>query len=72
APARSEVRAQGKSERGLARWVLRVVGDLAGQPATLATLRNARPTTDTYEVWLGRDICAAERPAAPGCLGTAR
>ena len=72
APARSEVRAQGKSERGLARWVLRVVGDLAGQPAVPASLRNARPSTDTYEVWLGRDLCATGQPAAPGCQGTAR
>jgi len=72
APERTEVRAQGKSDRGFARWVLRVVGEMAGQPAQLNTLRNARPATDTYEVWLARELCAPEQPLAPGCKGTAR
>ncbi|APW38025.1 hypothetical protein RD110_13160 [Rhodoferax koreense] len=70
APAATEVRAQGKSDQGFARWISRAVGELGGQPARLSTLRNARPTTDTYEVWLGRGLCAPGTPAAPGCKGT--
>lgn len=71
----TEIRVQGKSERGYARWVARVVGQIAnqangGKAPSLTTLRNARPATDTYEIWLSRTLCAPERPLAPGCQGT--
>lgn len=75
APDNTEVRVQGKSERGYARWVARVVGQIAnqshgGKAPVLGTLRNARPATDTYEVWLGRTLCAPGNELAPGCQGT--
>ena len=66
---------QGKSERGYARWVAKVVGEIAnrshgGTAPSLSTLRNAKPATDTYEVWLGRTLCAPGSDLAPGCQGT--
>jgi tetratricopeptide (TPR) repeat protein len=70
APQRTELRVQGRSERGFARWLLRVVGELAGADAEVQTLRAARPGGDTYEVWLGKDLCATD--VVPGCAGTAR
>ncbi len=75
APEHTELRVQGKSEHGYARWMARVVGRITnqangGKAPGLATLRNARPATDTYEVWLGRTLCAPGQPLAPGCQGT--
>ncbi len=75
APDNTEIRVQGKSERGYARWVARVVGQIAnqangGKAPSLTTLRNAKPATDTYEIWLSRTLCAPDQPLAPGCQGT--
>ncbi|MEP6964751.1 MAG: TIR domain-containing protein [Polaromonas sp.] len=75
APDNTEVRVQGKSERGYARWVAGVVGQIAnrsngGKAPSLSTLHNAKPATDTYEVWLGRTLCAPGSELAPGCQGT--
>jgi hypothetical protein len=42
-------------------------GAMTGEPARLASLRNARPTIDTFEVWLGRGLRAEGAPAAQGC-----
>ena len=77
APDNTEIRVQGKSERGYARWVARVVGQIANQAngskaPSLTTLHNAKPATDTYEIWLSRTLCAPEQPLAPGCQGTAQ
>ena len=77
APDNTEIRVQGKSERGYARWVARVVGQIAnqangGKAPSLTTLHNAKPATDTYEIWLSRTLCAPEHPLAPGCQGTAQ
>jgi tetratricopeptide (TPR) repeat protein len=58
APARTELRVQGKSDRGFARWIARVIAETSGDTAAVSTLRNARPQADAYEIWLDRDLCA--------------
>ncbi len=65
-PSRSEVRVQGKSERGFARWLAKVVHDADGETVPVQTLRNARPATDTFEIWFDRDLCTAQR-TVPQC-----
>jgi hypothetical protein len=65
APARTEMRVQGKSDRSYARWVTKVVGEISGEAPAVQTLRNARPRADTYEIWLDRDLCAARQ--VPAC-----
>ena len=61
APARSQIRVQGKSDRGFARWLAKVVGDADGETVAVQTLRNAAPSTDTFEIWFDRDLCTTER-----------
>jgi hypothetical protein len=65
APMRSEVRVQGGSSPGWGRWLAKVVGEVTGEPARLATLRSARPGNDTYEIWLDKDLCLTRRVS--GC-----
>jgi hypothetical protein len=65
APARSEVRLQGGSSPGWWRWLAKVVGEVTGEPAHLATLRSARPDNDTCEIWLDKDLCHTRRVS--GC-----
>ncbi len=69
APARTELRVQGRSDQGLARWMAKVVGEVTGAPAALKTLRSAKPKEDTFELWLDAKLCVAaeQRPAA--CTG---
>lgn len=69
APERTQVRVQGKSERGYARWIARGLAQIAGAPSVISTLRNARPKTDTYEIWLDRDLCAPSGKMVEGCKG---
>ncbi len=70
APETTQVRVQGKSDRSYARWVTKVVGEAVNaQPAT-SGLHNARPKTDTYEIWLGRSLCAPDGSPMAGCKGT--
>lgn len=66
APASSQVRVQGKSERGFARWIAKVVGDADGEAVAVQTLRNVNPKTDTFEIWFDRDLCTPGR-SAPQC-----
>ncbi|HSQ09522.1 MAG TPA: TIR domain-containing protein [Burkholderiaceae bacterium] len=66
APASSQVRVQGKSERGFARWIAKVVGDADGEAVAVQTLRNVNPKIDTFEVWFDRDLCTPGR-SAPQC-----
>jgi hypothetical protein len=66
APASSQVRVQGKSERGFARWLAKVVGDADGEAVAVQTLRNVNPKTDTFEIWFDRDLCTPAR-GAPQC-----
>lgn len=61
APASGQIRVQGKSDRGLARWLAKVAGDAGGEAVAVQTLRNAAPSTDTFEIWFDRDLCTAER-----------
>lgn len=70
APARTEVRVQGRSERGFARWVTRVVGDAVDAEPRVATLRRAAPKTDTYEIWIERELCVPGGRQVPACAGT--
>ncbi len=70
APAHTEVRLQGKSERSFARWVAKVVGELSGEVPAVSTLRSARPTADSYEIWLGRDVCAPSARKVPACTAS--
>jgi hypothetical protein len=56
APARTELRVQGKSDRAYARWIAKVIADVTGATPAISPLRNAKPKVDTYEIWLGRDL----------------
>ena len=56
APARTELRVQGKSDRAYARWIAKVIADVTGAAPAVSPLRNAKPKVDTYEIWLGRDL----------------
>jgi hypothetical protein len=68
APERTELRTQGASDPGLARWCRDLAATESGEAVTIKLLRNARPATDTYELWLGRGLCAPGAPPAPACL----
>ncbi len=72
APARTEVRVQGKSERGFARWVTKLVTEAVEAEPRVSTLRAARPQADTYEIWLARDLCAPGGRALAACAGGTR
>jgi len=56
APARTELRVQGKSDRAYSRWIAKVITDVTGATAAISPLRSAQPKVDTYEIWLGRDL----------------
>ena len=56
APARTELRVQGKSDRAYSRWIAKVVTDVTGAPPAVSPLKNAKPKVDTYEIWLGREL----------------
>jgi hypothetical protein len=47
--------------RGFARWLAKVVRDADGGAVAVQALRNAAPSTDTFEIWFDRDLCTAER-----------
>ena len=69
APDVTQVRVQGKCDRSYARWVRKIVGEaIDAQPASVG-LHNARPRTDTYEIWLGRALCAPGGRRVAGCAG---
>ena len=70
APSRTELRVQGKSDRGLARWIAKVIGETTGEAPAVSTLRNARPSADAFEVWLDRDLCANGGRQVAGCKAT--
>ena len=70
APEITQLRVHGKSDRSYARWVSKAVAEaVKAQPAT-SGLRNAKPGTDTYEIWFGRQLCAPGRLPIAGCKGT--
>lgn len=67
APETTQVRVQGKSDRSYARWVTKVVGEAVNAQPASSGLRNAKPRTDTYEIWLGRSLCAPGGLVLAGC-----
>ena len=69
APARTELRIQGRSERGYARWITRLLGEAIEAEPRVSTLRSARPQADTYEIWFGRDLCVAGGREVAACVG---
>lgn len=69
APVTTQVRVQGKSDRSYARWVSKEVGEIVKAPPATSGLRNAKPVTDTYEIWFGRPLCAAGGVSIAGCKG---
>ncbi|MDP4301467.1 tetratricopeptide repeat protein [Leptothrix discophora] len=69
APSRTEIRSQGASHQGLARWMRRMSSDQVGQTADLVHLRLARPAGDVYELWLDRDLCRPGARQVDGCPG---
>ncbi len=69
APSRTEVRSQGASHQGLARWMRRLASDQVGQTADMVHLRQARPEGDVYELWLDRELCRPGARQVNGCPG---
>jgi TIR domain/TPR repeat len=58
APEVTQLRVQGKSDRSYARWVRKVVAQAVNAQPAVSALRNAKPGVDSYEIWLGRQLCA--------------
>ena len=56
APGATQIRVQGKSDRSYARWLGKVVGEIVGEPPVTSSLHNAKPKTDTYEIWFSNTI----------------
>ena len=61
------MRVQGKSDRSYARWVAKVVTEVVDAQITTAALRNAKPNTDTFEIWFDRQLCAPDGRQLAGC-----
>ena len=69
APETTQVRVQGKSDRSYARWVTKVVGEAVNAQPAISGLHNAKPRTDTYEIWFGRSLCAPDGLSIAKCKG---
>ena len=67
APSRSEVRVHGASLQGWGRWLDKIVGEFSGETVRASTLRTTRPRTDTFEIWLDKDLCVTRQ--MPACAG---
>ena len=67
APLKTEVRVQGKSDRSYARWVTKVVAEVVDAQTSTNALRNAKPKTDTFEIWFDRALCAPGGRQLAGC-----
>ncbi len=66
-PAHTEVRAQGASDPALGRWMAKHLATLTQAEVPLVTLRRAQPKTDTYEIWLDKELCLTR--TVPACAG---
>ena len=68
APVGTEIRAHGRSDKSLARWMAKATQETSGAPVELRTLRNAKPNEDTFEIWFDAALCIApdRKPAACG------
>lgn len=67
APRQTDLRAQGASNPGLARWMRKVITETTGAPVALRVLQRAQPAIDTYEIWLGQDLCVAADAQPSDC-----
>ena len=67
APLKAQVRVQGKSDRSYARWVAKVVAEVADVDVTTQALHNAKPISDTFEIWFDRSLCAPQGRQLAGC-----
>ena len=67
APLMTEVRVQGKSDRSYARWCAKVVAEVVDAQTSTHALRNAKPKTDTFEIWFDRALCAPGGRQLAGC-----
>jgi len=65
-PTRSEIRTQGNSDQGLARWQARVLQKLGLGEVKLTVLRKVAPKVDSYEIWFDRELCAKRIVAGCG------
>jgi hypothetical protein len=55
-PQVTEIRVQGKSDRGLARWLLQQMPKAGVGEGMSRSLRKVNPANDTYEIWLTRNF----------------
>ena len=69
APDLTQLRVQGKSDRSYARWIRKVMAEAVNAEPAISGLHNARPRTDTYEIWFGRALCGPGGRLAAGCKG---
>jgi hypothetical protein len=67
APEATQLRVQGKSDRSYARWVKKALAEAVDAQPAVSALRNAKPGVDTYEIWLGRQLCAPGGRVLAGC-----
>lgn len=67
APEVTQLRVQGKSDRSYTRWVSKAVAEAVNAQPAISGLRNAKPSTDTYEIWFGRQLCAPGGLQLAGC-----
>jgi tetratricopeptide (TPR) repeat protein len=67
APKQTDLRVQGASNPGLARWMNKVIAETTSTPVALRLLQRAQPAIDTYEIWLGQDLCVAVDQQPPEC-----
>ena len=69
APEQTDLRVQLRSDQALARWLAAQHLQPAGlAPQRIWTLKDARPATDSYEIWLGRNV-GAPVPSDPAASG---
>jgi hypothetical protein len=53
--------------QGWGRWLDKIVAEFSGEDVRTSTLRSARPRTDTFEIWLDKDLCVTRQ--VPACTG---
>jgi hypothetical protein len=57
APRQTDLRVQGSSNPGLARWMRNLLAETTRTPVALRALQRAQPEVDTYEIWFGEGLC---------------
>jgi hypothetical protein len=66
-PAATQIRSQGSSDPALARWMAKHLSNLLDTEVAVVTLRQAKPETDTYELWFDRELCVSAARTPPAC-----